>query len=46
LLIIKKLLELQHIDVEKKEATAKLMSLTGISENTARKYLNQIRELD
>ncbi|MDG2990512.1 hypothetical protein L3556_06125 [Candidatus Synechococcus calcipolaris G9] len=44
--IIKRFLELQHIDIDQREATTKFMALTGISENTARKYLNQIKELE
>ncbi|AFY62392.1 hypothetical protein [Synechococcus sp. PCC 6312] len=44
--IVKRLLESQHVDISKKEATAKFMSLAGISDNTARKYLNEMRELD
>lgn len=43
--IINRLLELQHIDITEREATRKFVALTGISENTARKYLKQIKDI-
>lgn len=45
LLIIKRLLELEHIDISQREATTKVSALTGICTNTVRKYLKEIRRL-